>query len=97
MSAVRTERNRPKELANAPTSHAAPGEEEISQGDFGDFSKVARPPAEVAELVLAAVLEERFWIETDETYREPIRERHRAIESRTDPPARGLVLAPYLG
>ena len=91
-----SERNRPKELANAPTSHAAPGEEEISQGDFGDFSKVARPPAEVAELVLAAVLEERFWIETDAFYREPIKARHRAIENLEDPPARGLILAPYV-
>ena len=52
--------------------------------------------AEVAEMVLAAVVEDRFWIETDELYREPIRARHRAIESQTEPPARGLILAPYL-
>ena len=55
----------------------------------------AEGAAEVAERVLAAVIEERFWIETDEFYRKPIRERHRAIEHRSDPPARGLALSPY--
>lgn len=87
------ERNRPKELANEST----PGP---PQGDLTGFAEIfeaisAKPDA-VAERVLAAVLEERFWIETDELYREPIRARHRAIESQTEPPARGLILAPYL-
>lgn len=89
-----SERNRPKELRNEETE-AAPASEG-NQGDFGDFSKIARPPAEVAERVLAAVLEDRFWIETDDCYRGPIQARHRAIERREDPPARGLILAPYV-
>jgi hypothetical protein len=46
--------------------------------------------------VLAAVLEDRFWIHTDDVYGPPIRARHRSIESQTDPPARGNVLSPYL-
>ena len=46
--------------------------------------------------MLEAVVEGRFWIETDEYHREPIRARHRAIESGEEPPARGLILAPYL-
>ena len=89
-----SERNRPKELENAPHDTAKP--EPVSQGDFGDFAAVAKPPSEVAEIVLAAVLEDRFWIETDTFYREPIKARHRAIESFADPPARGLILAPYV-
>ena len=56
----------------------------------------ALSPAEVAERVLAAVVEDHFWIETDEFYREPIRARHRSIESQTEPPARGMIMAPYL-
>jgi len=87
------ERNRPKELRNAATA-------DVEQGDLTGFSEIfeaiSEKPAAVAELVLAAVLEERFWIETDELYRDPIRARHRSIESRTEPPARGLILAPYL-
>ena len=92
-----SERNRPKELANEGA-----GAEVVPQlpGDLDEFSdrfeKISKAPSEVAELVLAAVVEERFWIETDEAYREPIKERHRAIEDRTDPPARGVILGPYL-
>ena len=87
------ERNRPKELENDTTPDS-------QQGDLTRFAEIfeaiSAKPADVAERVLAAVVEERFWIETDELYREPIRARHRAIESQTEPPARGLILAPYL-
>ncbi|HJO23368.1 MAG: SDR family NAD(P)-dependent oxidoreductase [Myxococcota bacterium] len=87
------ERNRPKELRNAAASR-------VEQSDLASFSEIfeaiAAKPAAVAELVLAAVVEERFWIETDELYRDPIRTRHRSIEAQTEPPARGLILAPYL-
>jgi NAD(P)-dependent dehydrogenase (short-subunit alcohol dehydrogenase family) len=87
-------RNRPKQLQN----EASP---DPGLGDLTEFAKTfegfAKAPAEVAERVLAAVVEDRFWVETDELYREPIRARHRSIEGRTEPPARGLILAPYLG
>jgi NAD(P)-dependent dehydrogenase (short-subunit alcohol dehydrogenase family) len=86
-----SERNRPKELRNKEAAQP----EQISQGDFGDFEEIAKAPAEVAELVLAAVLDDRFWIETDDYYRDPIKARHRAIENFEDPPARGLILSPY--
>ena len=88
------ERNRPKELRND-------ADVEVDHGDMTGFAEmfeaIAAKPDAVAERVLAAVVEERFWIETDELYRVPIRERHRAIEDREEPPARGLILAPYLG
>lgn len=86
-------RNRAKELRNE-------SDPESDQGDFSEiglqFAKFAKTPAHVAERVLAAVVEERFWIETDEFYREPIRQRHRSIEERGEPPARGNILTPYL-
>ena len=87
------ERNRPKELANetSPVMEA---------GDLSEFAETfrgfAKPPSEVAEITLAAVLEGRFWIETDGFYRDAIRARHRAIEEHGEPPARGLILHPYL-
>ncbi|MBJ22700.1 MAG: SDR family NAD(P)-dependent oxidoreductase [bacterium] len=92
------ERNRPKELANASREEA----EVVAQlpGDLEEFSErfeaISQTPADVAERVLAAVVEERFWIETDEAYRDAIKARHRSIEDRTDPPARGVILGPYL-
>ena len=55
----------------------------------------AKPPSEVAELVLAAIVEGRFWIQTDEYFRDAIKARHRSIENDTDPPARGNVLTVY--
>lgn len=88
-----SERNRPKERHNG--SRPGPGEQKLD-GFAEMFESIARKPAEVAELVLAAVVENRFWIETDAFYREPIRARHRAIENATEPPARGLILSPYL-
>ena len=87
------ERNRPKELRNENSAEPDTG----SLAEFANtFEGFAKPPAEVAELVLAAVVEDRFWIETDEFYRDPIQQRHRSIENRTEPPARGLILSPYL-
>ena len=93
-----SERNRPKELANA----GGKGAEVVAQlpGDLAEFSErfeeISKTPSEVAELVLEAVVEERFWVETDEAYRDAIRARHRSIEEKTDPPARGIILSPYL-
>lgn len=88
------ERNRPKELQNEKPGAG------LSLGSMDDFAETfvgfAKGPAEVSELVLAGVLEERFWIETDEFYRESIRDRHQSIERRSDPPARGMILDPYL-
>lgn len=91
-----SERNRPKELMNEgdaqPTAVIDEGNMEAVAAMFAS----AKPPAEVGELVLQAVLEDRFWLQTDGFYREPIQARHRAIENDTEPPARGVILAPYL-
>ena len=87
------ERNRPKELENETVV-------EMDAGDLSEFANTfsgfAKPPSAVAEMVLAAVVEDRFWIETDEVYRDAIRSRHRAIEGQDEPPARGIILNPYL-
>jgi NAD(P)-dependent dehydrogenase (short-subunit alcohol dehydrogenase family) len=93
-----SERNRPKELSNAADDEAEVGAQ--LPGDLNEFvenfEKISKSPAEVAELVLAAVVEDKFWIETDEVYRAPIKARHRSIEDRADPAARGVILSPYL-
>jgi NAD(P)-dependent dehydrogenase (short-subunit alcohol dehydrogenase family) len=90
-----SERNRPKELQNKESKPIAPG----GDGDLSEFAegflKIAKQPPEVAELVLGAVVEERFWIETDEYYRDAIKARHRAIESFSAPPVAETIMDPY--
>ncbi len=88
------ERNRPKELHNAGGVGPASPNGDLSEY-AGTFETFAKQPPEVAELVLAAVVEERFWIETDTVYREAIKARHRSIENRTSPPATGTIMDPY--
>ena len=89
-------RNRPKELRN---EHEAPSVGDADSGDLSEwaeeFAKIAQTPDAVAERVLAAVVEGRFWIETDAFYRDPIQARHRAIEAREAPPVGRSVMDPY--
>lgn len=92
------ERNRPKELQNddaAEGGFQGPSEADLAQ--FAEnFVKIAKQPPEVAERVLAAIVENRFWIETDAYYRDTIKARHRAIESFSAPPVAQSVMDPYL-
>lgn len=88
------ERNRPKALQNAGGVAPSPPDGDLSEY-AGTFESFAKQPPEVAELVLAAVVDERFWIETDAVYREAIKARHRSIENRTPPPATGTIMDPY--
>ncbi len=89
----KSERNRPKELQNPP------GETQPPAAEYASFMQqlyqTARQPPEVAELVFQAIVERRFWIQTDGFYRNAIAERHRSIENDTDPPARGSILSVY--
>ncbi len=91
-----SERNRPKELENKKAQPFTPGgSADLSQ--FADsFEKIAKAPAEVAELVVEAVVEERFWIETDPYYRESIKSRHRAIESFSSPSVAESMIDTYI-
>ncbi|MFO0691129.1 MAG: SDR family NAD(P)-dependent oxidoreductase [Myxococcota bacterium] len=90
---VRSERNRPKELQNP--GKGATGMDPEVQTMIESVFAAAKPPAEVAELVFAAIVEKRFWIQTDEFFRDAIKARHRAIENDEDPPARGSLLTVY--
>lgn len=93
----RSERNRPKDLENEKDAVVALPPEAIDAYEKileGIYSK-AKKPEDVAELVLTAVVEGRFWIQTDGFYRDAIRARHRSIENDTDPPARGSVISVY--
>lgn len=90
---VHSERNRPKELMNPGKGATGmdPGVQKMVESVF----KAAKPPDEVAELVFAAITQNRFWIQTDEFFRDSIKARHRAIENDEAPPARGSLLTVY--
>ncbi|MEM7413751.1 MAG: SDR family NAD(P)-dependent oxidoreductase [Myxococcota bacterium] len=90
-----SDRNRPKELQDEEASVSIPEAMGELADHLEDFVKIAQTPDAVAERVLAAVVEGRFWIETDEYYREPVKARHRAIETRTDPPVMKSIMDPY--
>lgn len=89
-----SERNRPKELMNVGADDAAPAPEMRAYLD--QMYANAKPSSEVAELVLGAIVEGRFWIQTDDYFRDAIKARHRAIENDQNPPARGNILGVYL-
>jgi NAD(P)-dependent dehydrogenase (short-subunit alcohol dehydrogenase family) len=93
------ERNRPKALQNADEGGRGAGSD-AGETDFAELADrlqgLSKQPREVAELVIRAIVEGRFWIETDAYYRDAIRARHRAIETRADPPAAQSVVDPYL-
>ena len=55
----------------------------------------AKPPHEVAELVHDAVLENQFWIFTDDVFTPAIHQRLDAIRDRRDPTARGGLFDVY--
>ena len=90
-----SDRNRPKELdvEEGPSHDFLDREQRAAMK--GLFA-AGKPPAEVAELVFSAIVEDRFWIFTDDVFREPIRARHRAIETAGEPAARGPILGPYV-
>ena len=88
-------RNRPKELEDEEATVSAPEAMGELAEHLEDFVKIAQTPAAVAERVLEAVVEGRFWIETDAYYRQPIQARHRSIETRTAPPVLKSIMDPY--
>jgi NAD(P)-dependent dehydrogenase (short-subunit alcohol dehydrogenase family) len=92
------ERNRPKSLANAEEERTASSDTSAQELDAltERLRGLSKTPEEVAELVVEAIVEGRFWIETDVYYREAIQARHRAIETRIEPPIAQSVADPYL-
>lgn len=90
----KSDRNRPKELQNQASKPAPPSQE--FEGFMDRLYGTAKQPQEVAELVFQAILDRKFWIQTDGYYRKAIKARHQSIENDTDPPARGSVISVYL-
>lgn len=91
---VDADRNRPEHLVRplADDDRAARDQERAAGRELLGQKK---PPAEVADLVVAAIEADRFWIFTDDQFGGAIAERHRSIETATNP-ARAQTLLDYL-
>ena len=77
---ARSERNRPAHLR--PAGGAAPETAAVASAEGGGLA-----PEEVAEMVVAAIREERFYLFTSDAFDEAIRDRAAAILERRDPHA----------
>lgn len=89
---IDADRNRPENLVRPldEPDDAAARERERAAGR--ELLGQKKPPAEVAQLVVDAVKANQFWIFTDGQFAPVVAERHRSIESVSNPPqARTLV------
>ncbi len=93
---MESERNRPEAFQRAGIPDAPSNDQLQMHQAVVDIFSQAKPPAEVADLVHDAILAKQFWIFTDEVYTAAILDRLDSIRARTDPPARGSLLEPYL-
>lgn len=88
-------RNRPEHLINRNLPEPTEAELVRRQAMLDVFNQ-AKAPADVAELVFAAVRDRQFWIFTDGDYDAAIAARHASIRNRTDPPRAGAIFDQYL-
>jgi NAD(P)-dependent dehydrogenase (short-subunit alcohol dehydrogenase family) len=97
---IDADRNRPEHLTRRPR----PGEAvepadatrlEQERAAARELLGQRKPPAEVAELVVDAIVHRRFWVFTDDQFAAPIAERHRTIEASSNPP-KAATLVDYL-
>jgi len=92
---ITSERNRPEALRR-PLIEAERTDDDLDRGRASyEIFMNAKPPHEVADLVHDAIIEERFWIFTDEVFTPEINRRLDAIRDRTDPTATGTLLDVY--
>ncbi|MEO5840710.1 MAG: SDR family NAD(P)-dependent oxidoreductase [Acidimicrobiales bacterium] len=92
---ITSERNRPEALRR-PLIEPERTDDDLDRGRASyEIFMNAKPPHEVAELVHDAIVEERFWILTDDVFTPEINRRLDAIRNRTDPTARGTLLDVY--
>jgi NAD(P)-dependent dehydrogenase (short-subunit alcohol dehydrogenase family) len=84
---LESERNRPEHLAlplEARAEAAAPGMEELQAAARELFAQ-QKPPAEVAALAISAIRQRNLYCYTDDRFAAEVAERHRHIESATNP------------
>lgn len=79
-----SDRNRPERWIDRNRERGA--DEEFVVAALTDSTASGMPPAEVAEIVFAAVAADQFWIPTKPSYHDQIRSRHEAMQELQLPP-----------
>ncbi|MEZ5265596.1 MAG: SDR family NAD(P)-dependent oxidoreductase [Acidimicrobiales bacterium] len=92
---VDADRNRPEHLVRPLAEPAHSEAQQRERAAARELLGQKKPPAEVAELVVAAIKENRFWIFTDSQFKGVVAERHRSIEEAANPP-KANTLVDYL-
>lgn len=88
-----SDRNRPEKLMN-PLERERTEEEEALREMAVELFGQAKPPAEVADLVHDAIVNQQFWLFTDDDFAPFINTRHRDIEERRAPSRFGGLVDP---
>ena len=95
-----SERNRPERLlgdAGAGSwDSGALGADETARAAVRDLYNEAKDPAEVAEMVLQAIADDRLWLFTDGDFDGAIAARHRDIEARRNPGSSSSIVSALL-
>lgn len=79
------DRNRPEELIPTRGLREPTPKEEQVRAAMREMSAAGRPPDEVADLVLDAIRERKFYVHTDDAAMPFVRHRHEAIQAGTNP------------
>jgi NAD(P)-dependent dehydrogenase (short-subunit alcohol dehydrogenase family) len=92
---IDADRNRPEHLTRTLVEPEDQDRLDRERAASREMLAQEKPPAEVAGLVVDAIRADQFWIFTDDQFGEALVERHRSIESATNPP-KALTLIDYL-
>ena len=87
-----SERNRPEEFSEVLAE--APADDDLAQHEamVEWFAANAKPASEVADLVHDAVIDQTFWLFTDDEFADAIGQRHDEIRTRRNPVLeRGII------
>lgn len=92
---IDADRNRPEHLTRPLATAGDPARLVQEREAARELLAQRKPPAEVAQLVVDAVRQRRFWIFTDDQFNDAMAVRHRSIESRQNP-EKSPTLVDYL-
>jgi NAD(P)-dependent dehydrogenase (short-subunit alcohol dehydrogenase family) len=92
---MESDRNRPERLARRDLVDDA--EREAFRAMARDFVAAQKPPAEVADLVVAAVRARRLYVFTDDVFADHVAERHADIRAARNPRPLGNLIEESLG
>ncbi len=92
---IDADRNRPERLLRRGVDVGDPDARAAERTLGRELLAARKPPSEVAQLIVDAITTNTFWVFTDDQFAPAVAERHRSIETATDP-QRARTLTEYL-